>query len=114
MIWKAHFTLSLKLIRTRKNFRNPQDYTLERNESFAFGQKPVEIHTFNDQEEKEINEKVEKRKRKRQEVAEKNKAPKAQKKVKKDKEDEEKLLERLRTINTEFKDIQNNIKINRK
>ena len=77
-----------KLVKTAKN---PQNYTLERNESFAFEQKPVEIYTFNDQEEKEVKEKVKKRKRKRQEVAEKNKALKLQKKAKKDKENEEKL-----------------------
>ena len=62
---------------------NPQDYTLERNEQFAFEQKPVESDTFNDQEEKKINEKVEKRKRKRQEVAENNEALKQQKKGRK-------------------------------
>ena len=35
--------------------KNPQ----ERNESFAFEQKLVEIDSFNDQEQKEVKEKVE-------------------------------------------------------
>ena len=54
--------------------KNPKNYTIERNESFAFEQKPIEIDIFNDEEEKEINERVEKRKNKQQEVAEKNNA----------------------------------------
>ena len=54
--------------------KNPKNQTIERNESFAFEQKPIEIDMFNDDEEKEINERVEKRKKKQQEVAEKNNA----------------------------------------
>ena len=54
--------------------KNPKNYTIERNELFAFEQKPIENDIFNDEEEKEINERVEKRKNKQQEVAEKNNA----------------------------------------
>ena len=67
--------------------KNPKNYTIERNELFAFEQKPIENDIFNDEEEKEINERVEKRKNKQQEVAEKNNALKWQKNTGKEKED---------------------------
>ena len=72
-----YFTLFLKSIRTKKKLeqsgKNPQNYTFERNELVFFEQKPIEINMFNDEEEKETEERVEKIKKKRQEVAEKNK-----------------------------------------
>lgn len=34
--------------------KNPQNYTVERNESFSFEQKPVEIDIFNNEEEDKI------------------------------------------------------------
>ena len=40
LIWKVHFTLFLKFARIKKKLvqsvKNPQNYTIERNESFAF------------------------------------------------------------------------------
>ena len=63
--------------------KNPKNYTIERNESFAFEQKPIEIDMFNDAEEKEINERVEKRKNKQQEVAEKKQRAEVIKKYRK-------------------------------
>ena len=69
---KSPFHLIFKTYKDKKKLektgKNPKDYTLGRNKSFAFEQKPVEIDIFNDQEEKEIKEKAEKRKRKRQKV----------------------------------------------
>ena len=53
-----------------QSVKNRQNSTIERNESFAFVQKLIEIDMFDDEEEKEIIERVEKRKKKRQEVAE--------------------------------------------
>ena len=77
LIYTFHliFKTSKDMKKLEKTGKNPQDGTLKRND------------TFNDQEEKEIKEKVVKRKRKRQEVTEKSKALKRQKKAKKDKED---------------------------
>ena len=53
---KSTFHLIFKTYKDKKKLekmgKNPHDYTLERNESFAFEQKPVEIDTFNDQKEK--------------------------------------------------------------
>ena len=63
--------------------KNPKNYTIERNESFAFEQKPIEIDMFNDAEEKEINERVEKRKNKQQVVAEKKQRAEVIKKYRK-------------------------------
>ena len=77
----------------------------ERNESFVFEQKPMKIDMFNDEEEKEIKERIEKRKKKRQEVAEKNKALKQQKQAEKEKEVEQELWAKLKTLNKEFKNI---------
>ena len=88
--------------RLEQSGKNPQNYTIERNESFVFKQKPIEIDTFNDEEEEKIKERVEKRKKKRQEVAEKNKALKQQKNAEKEKEDEKELWARLKTLNEEF------------
>ena len=45
----------------------------EKNETCTFEQKPIEIDVFNEEEEKEVKERVEKRKLKKREVAEKNK-----------------------------------------
>ena len=56
---KSTFHLTFKTYKDKKKpekmGKNPQ----ERNESFAFEQKPVEIDSFNDQEQKEVKEKVE-------------------------------------------------------
>ena len=53
---KSTFQLILKTYKDKKKLektgKNPQDYTLKRNDSFAFEQKPVEIDTFNNQKEK--------------------------------------------------------------
>ena len=72
---KNTFQLFFKTYKDKKKLekmgKHIQSYTLERNESFTFEQKPVEIDTFNDQKEKKIKEKVEKRKRKLPEVAKK-------------------------------------------
>ena len=69
---KKTFHLIFKTYKHKKKLektgRNPQDYKPERNESFAFEQKPVETDTFNDQEEKEIKDNTEKIKVKQQEV----------------------------------------------
>ena len=55
---KSIFHLIFKTYKDKKKLektgKNPQDYTLEKNESFAFEQKPVEIDTFNDHKEKEF------------------------------------------------------------
>ena len=77
----------------------------EKNETCSFEQKPIEIDIFNDEEEKEVKERVGKRKTKRQEVAKKNKLLKRKKKVEENKEDEKEMWERLRKIKKEFKDI---------
>ena len=53
-----------------QSIKNRQNSTIERNESFAFVQKLIETDMFDDEEEKEIIERVEKRKKKRQEVTE--------------------------------------------
>ena len=37
---------------------NPQKFTIGRNESFVFEKKPIEFDMFNDEEEKEIKERV--------------------------------------------------------
>ena len=75
LIREVHFTFFLKLTRTKKKLeqsaKNCQNYTIERNESFAFVQKLIEIDMFDDEEEKEIKDRVGKRKKKRQQVAEK-------------------------------------------
>ena len=39
---------------------NPQKFTIGRNESFVFEKKPIEFDMFNDEEEKEIKQRVEK------------------------------------------------------
>ena len=70
--------------RLKKTGKNPQNYQVERRESFEHEQKSIEIDIFNDKEEKEIRKRVELSKKKRQEVAEKNKALKRQKKLKKE------------------------------
>ena len=59
--------------------KNPKNYQAEWHDSFVFEQKLVEIDMFNDEQEKEVKERVEKRTKKRQEVAEKDKALKRQK-----------------------------------
>ena len=45
--------------------KEPSNFTKERNETFKFEQKPLEIDDFNDAEEEEVNEKIEKRKEKK-------------------------------------------------
>ena len=65
--------------------KNLQKYTIERNESFAFELKPVEIDMFNDKEENEVKESVEKRKKNNKGLLKKNKALKRQKKAEKEK-----------------------------
>ena len=68
LIREVHFTFFLKLTRTKKKLeqsgKNRQNYTIERNESFAFVQKLIEIDMFDDEEEKEIKDRVGKRKKK--------------------------------------------------
>ena len=72
---RSTFHLVFKTYKAKKKFeqsgKNPENYTFERNESFAFEQNPVEIDMFKDEEEKEIKERVEKRQKTQQEVAEK-------------------------------------------
>ena len=54
-IWEVNFTLFLELIRAinlEKSGKNPQNYTVEKNESFVLKQKSIEIDMFNDDEEK--------------------------------------------------------------
>ena len=45
--------------------KEPSNFTKERNETFKFEQKPLEIDDFNNAEEEEVNEKIEKRKEKK-------------------------------------------------
>ena len=85
--------------------KNLQKYTIERNESFAFELKPVEIDMFHDKEENEVKESVEKRKKKQQGAAEKKQSTEATKKGRERKKDEKELWARLKTINKEFKNI---------
>ena len=68
-------------------------------------QKPIKIDHFNDEEEKEVKERVEKRKLKRREVTEKNKLLKKKKKVEKNELHEKEMWDRLKVLNKEFKDI---------
>lgn len=54
-IWEVNFTLFLEPIRAinlEKSGKNPQNYTVEKNESFVLKQKSIEIDMFNDDEEK--------------------------------------------------------------
>ena len=57
------FHLVFKTYKDKKKLeqsgKNLQNYTFERNESFVFEQKPIKIDMFNDEEEKEIKERVE-------------------------------------------------------
>ena len=53
--------------------KNPQNYKNVRDETNVYEQKSIKINDFNEDEEKEVKERVEKRKIKRREVAEKNK-----------------------------------------
>ena len=73
-------------------------------ETCFFEQKSMEIDIFNDEEEKEIKERVEKRV-KMQEIAEKKTLLKRGKKAEQKKEDDKEMWERLRKINKKFKDI---------
>ena len=56
------FHLVFKTYKDKKKLeqsgKNLQNYTFERNESFVFEQKPIKIDMFNDEEEKEIKERV--------------------------------------------------------
>ena len=45
--------------------KEPSNFTKERNKTFKFEQKPLEIDDFNNGEEEEVNEKTEKRKEKK-------------------------------------------------
>lgn len=53
--------------------KNPQNYQNEHTVTNTFEQKPIKIDDFNDEEEKEVKERVEKRKMKTRQVAKKNK-----------------------------------------
>ena len=72
---KSTFQLVFKTYKDKKKNeqtgKNPQNYHVEWKDSFVFEQKLVEIDMFNDEEEKEVKERVEKRKKKCQEIAEK-------------------------------------------
>ena len=65
--------------------KNPQNFAVERRNSFENEQKPVKIDDFNSDEEKRVKEQGEERKRKRREQAEKSKTLRKKKKVEKDK-----------------------------
>ena len=53
--------------------KTPQNYQNEHTATNTFEQKPIKIDDFNDEEEKEVKERVEKRKMKTRQVAKKNK-----------------------------------------
>ena len=53
--------------------KEPCNFTKERNETFKFEQKPLDIDDFNNTEEEEVYEKIEERKKKRRKIAEKKK-----------------------------------------
>ena len=63
--------------------KNPQNYKNVRDETNVYEQKSIKINDFNEDEEKEVKERVEKRKIKRREVAEKNKPLKKKQKTRK-------------------------------
>ena len=50
----SSFLRSRKIKKIKQSGKNPQNYALERNESFIFDQKPVKIDIFNNKEETEI------------------------------------------------------------
>ena len=105
---KSTFQLVFKTYKDKKKLsrlENPQYYQTERCESFEYKQKPIKIDGFNNEEDKLIKERVEKRKRKRQEVVEKNKSLKRHKKAEKEKIEKAELWKQLKTVNTEFKKI---------
>ena len=77
---KSTFHIVFKACKDKTKVVNPQNYVQEKNETCTFEQKPIEIDVFNEEEEKEVKEKVEKRKLKRREVAKKNKLLKKKKK----------------------------------
>ena len=55
--YKEYFSLFLRPTKIKKieqSGKNPQNYAVERNESFSFEQKPIEINIFNNDEEAEI------------------------------------------------------------
>ena len=75
-----------KTYKDKKNIesfgKNPQNYKNVRDETNVYEQKSIKINDFNEDEEKEVKERVEKRKIKRREVAEKKKKQKTRKKIK--------------------------------
>ena len=44
-----------------KTGKNPQTYTIEKNHTCLFEQKPIEVDVFNNEEEQDIKERIEKR-----------------------------------------------------
>ena len=53
--------------------KNPYNHEEIRDETCVYGHKPIKIDDLNEDEEKEVEERVEKQKQKRREVAENNK-----------------------------------------
>ena len=84
---KSTFHIMFKTYKDKKNIesfgKNPQNYKNVRDETNVYQQKSIKINDFNEDEEKEVKERVEKRKIKRREVAEKNKPLKKKQKTRK-------------------------------
>ena len=59
------FSKPTKTRKIEQTGKNPQNYITEKNETCLFEQKPMEIDVFNDEEEKEIKERVEKLRKKK-------------------------------------------------
>ena len=85
--------------------KEPSNFTKERNETFKFEQKPLEIDGFNKAKEEKFNKKIEKRKKSRREIAEKNKLLKRKKKLDEEKVEEKELWGKLNELNKEFQTI---------
>lgn len=89
--------------------KNPQNYTVERNESFSFDQKPVEIDIFNNEEEDKIKKYGWKKKKETSRSGRKKEAYETtKKKAEREKEEEKELWSRLKTLNKDFKDVNEN------
>ena len=64
---KGTFHLVIKIHKDKKKLKylgkEQSNFTKERNETFKFEQKSLEIDDFNDAKEQEVNEKIEKKKK---------------------------------------------------
>ena len=82
---KSNFHIIFKTYKDKKKMeaslgKNPHNYEEIRDETCVYEQKPIKIDDFNEDEEKNVKERVEKQKQKRREVAENNKLLKKRKK----------------------------------